>query len=66
MLTPIDARGPQTALCPTCGGNIIKIDAIFDEEGVVSFYMQDAECAQCGTLLTPPMPEEGNIYYDIR
>lgn len=39
-----------------CGGNIIKLDAIFDEEGEVSFYMLNAECSQCGTLLTAITP----------
>jgi len=63
-VVPIDARGPETRECPICGSNLIKLDVIFDEEGIVSFYMEDAQCSMCGTLLTPPMPRRGNIYYD--
>jgi predicted RNA-binding Zn-ribbon protein involved in translation (DUF1610 family) len=64
-IVPIDARGVETSACPICGGNIIRLDVIFDEDGIVSFYMQDAECTQCGTLLTPPMPEVGNVLYPV-
>lgn len=52
----IDARGIPTAGCPVCGGNILKLDVIFDEEATISFYMLDAECSQCGTLLTAITP----------
>jgi ribosomal protein S27AE len=52
----VNLRGIPTRECPMCGGNIIKLDAIFDEEGEVSFYMLDAECSQCGTLLTVITP----------
>lgn len=54
----INLRGIPTTSCPLCGGNIIKVDAIFDEEGELSFYMLDAECSQCSTLLTAPTPED--------
>ncbi len=42
--------------CPECGGNIFKIDAIFDDDFEITFYMLDAECSQCGTHLTAPTP----------
>ena len=53
----LDARGIPTNACPKCGGNIITVDVIFDDEYTVSYYMYDAKCAQCGTLLTAPTPE---------
>lgn len=52
----MDARGIPTRECPECGGNILRIDAIFDEDYDLSFYMLDAECAQCGCLITAPTP----------
>ena len=52
----MDARGIPTSECPDCGGNILRIDAIFDQDYEVAFYMLDAECAQCGTLVTAPTP----------
>lgn len=54
----LNARGIPTNTCPICGGNIIRIDAIFDDDGELSFYLLDAECAQCGTLLTAITPED--------
>lgn len=54
----LNLRGIPTTSCLSCGGNLIKIDAIFDEDGELSFYMLDAECSQCGTLLTAPTPED--------
>ncbi len=64
-ITMIDARGVQTAECPLCGGNILRLDVIFDEDGTITFYMDWARCAQCGSFVTPPMPEEGNLIYPV-
>lgn len=36
--------------------NRFKIDAIFDDDFEITFYMLDAECSQCGTPLTAPTP----------
>lgn len=52
----MDARGIPTSECPECGGNLIRIDAIFDEEYEVAWYQLDASCSQCGCLLTAPTP----------
>lgn len=53
----LDARGIPTNACPVCGGNILTVDVIFDNNYEISFYMFDAMCAQCGTLVTAPTPE---------
>jgi rRNA maturation protein Nop10 len=42
--------------CPVCGGNLFKIDAIFDDDFELTFYMLKAECSQCGEPLTAPTP----------
>jgi rRNA maturation protein Nop10 len=56
-MMPLNARGIPTSECPTCGGNIFKILAMFDNETYeISQYLLDAECDQCGTLVTAPTP----------
>lgn len=49
-----DYRGLPTHACP-CGCAMMKISCIFDE-GTVVYYLLDAECYECGALLTAPTP----------
>jgi hypothetical protein len=57
-----DYRGLPTHVCP-CGCFIIKVSCVF-EEGSVVFYLLDAECYECGALLTAPTPIDDD-YADI-
>jgi hypothetical protein len=52
----INARGIPTTCCPMCGTNIFKILVTFDENYDIEQYLLNAECAECGTLLTAPTP----------
>ncbi len=54
----LDARGIPTAECPDCGTNIFNLKVIFDEDYEIAMYMLDAECAECGTLVTAPTPKD--------
>ena len=38
-----------------CGSTLWNVKAIF-EEGEISLYMLDMECALCGSLATAPTP----------
>jgi len=38
-----------------CGSLLWKVQAMFDE-GHISIYMLDMECALCGALATAPTP----------
>ena len=38
-----------------CGSMLWNVQAMF-EEGEISLYMLDMECALCGTLATAPTP----------
>lgn len=49
-----DYRGLPTHACP-CGSAVMRISCIF-EEGTVVWYLLDAECYECGALLTAPTP----------
>ncbi len=54
----MDARGIPTAECPVCGSNFFRITAIFDYETyeLGMYLLDDAECAVCDSLVTPPTP----------
>lgn len=51
-----DLRDKEKPLhyCP-CGSFLWNVKAMF-EEGEISLYMLDMECALCGTLATAPTP----------
>jgi hypothetical protein len=49
-----DYRGLPTHACP-CGSALLKVACAF-EAGEVVFYLLDAECFECGALLTAPTP----------
>ena len=40
----------------SCGSLLWKVQAMFDE-GHISLYMLDMECALCGNLATAPTPQ---------
>lgn len=52
----LDVRGIPTRECPMCGCDIFRVGVVFDDEYEVSAYFLDAECSECGTLLTAPTP----------
>ena len=52
----LNARGIPTSSCPSCGTNIFKVLVTFDEEYNIEQYLLNAECAECGTLLTVSIP----------
>jgi hypothetical protein len=56
MSDSLDLRGVPTAGCPSCGSELFKIVAAFDEDYEVCYYFLDAECWECGSLITAPTP----------
>jgi len=44
-----------------CGSFLWKVQAMF-EDGEISLYMLDMECALCGALATAPTPIDGMDY----
>jgi len=60
----LDARGVPTHACPNCGHLIFRIKAIF-ENGDISLWFTDAECDDCGALLTAPTPVDGVEFHGI-
>ena len=51
----LNMRGIPTHACPACGSRIFKIVASF-ADFKVAMYLLNAECAECGSLLTAPCP----------
>ena len=60
----LNARGVPTHACPNCGHVIFKIKAIFDEYEI-ALWFTDAECDECGTLLTAPTPADGPTFNGV-
>lgn len=60
----LNARGVPTHACPNCGHVIFRIKAIFDEYEI-ALWFTDAECNECGTLLTAPTPADGPTFNDV-
>lgn len=53
----MDVRGIPTSLCPECGCDVLKVLVKFDHDTYeIGMYALEAECANCGTLLTAPTP----------
>jgi len=50
----IDLRGTPTHIC-VCGCNIWNLKVMFND-GLISQYFLDMECANCGSLATAPTP----------
>lgn len=53
----LDLRDKENPLwvC-ACGSMLWRAQVMFDEEGSISLYMLDMECALCGNLATAPTP----------
>lgn len=53
-----NSRGIPTAACPCCGSALMRITAQFDAETyeLISYLLDDAQCAECNCLLTAPTP----------
>ncbi len=49
-------RGIPTHVCP-CGSRLFKVGCMF-EDNEISLWFTDAECADCGALLTAPTPAD--------
>lgn len=62
VLVKPDYRGLPTHACP-CGCEMMKISCVF-MDGEVAFYLLDAECYECGALLTAPTPIDDD-YADL-
>jgi len=43
-----------------CGSMLWNVQAMF-EDGEISLYMLDMECALCGTLATAPTPIDNDV-----
>jgi hypothetical protein len=54
-LETIDQRGIPTNACVVCGGNVMVVKVVFEDYEIAG-YLLDAECADCGSLLTAPCP----------
>lgn len=53
----MDARGIPTSQCPNCGCVFFKAIVQFDPSDYeIGLYFLDAECKDCGTLVTLPTP----------
>lgn len=54
----IDARGIPTPQCPNCSSTLLTLTVKFDPETyeIDLYFLNNASCAVCGTLLTAPTP----------
>jgi uncharacterized OB-fold protein len=53
----LNARGLPTSECPNCGCVYFKVVVQFDPvDYEIGLYFLDAECNDCGTLVTVPTP----------
>jgi ssDNA-binding Zn-finger/Zn-ribbon topoisomerase 1 len=60
----LNARGVPTHACPNCGHLIFVIKAMFHDNDI-ALWFTDAECDDCGTLLTAPCPADGADFNGI-
>jgi hypothetical protein len=54
----LDLRGTPTHAC-LCGSLLFSVKCMF-EDGEISLWFTDAECALCGALVTVPTPVDEN------
>jgi hypothetical protein len=54
-LSGIDFRGIPTHECPVCQCRLFRIYASFEDYDI-ALWGVDAECAECGALVTVPCP----------
>lgn len=55
----VDYRGIPTHVCP-CGSRLFKVGCMF-EDREISLWFTDAECADCGALVTVPTPVDEEV-----
>lgn len=58
----VDLRGVPANACPACGSRVLTVQAIFDNYDIAAWFV-DAQCAECGTLLTAPCPPDRPGHY---
>ena len=54
-LKDINFRGIPTHECPVCESRLFKVFVAFENYNV-AMWLVDAECAECGALVTVPCP----------
>ena len=54
----VDLRGIPTPVCPCCGSSLLRLTVQFDPATyeVGMYFLDNAECVDCGCLLTAPTP----------
>lgn len=57
----MDLRGESIGDVCICGGNVFHALVAFSE-GELCFYFLDGECADCGSMVTLPYPENKDSY----
>jgi hypothetical protein len=57
----MDLRETPTGRVCICGCEIFIALVAFDEANEISFYFLDGECADCGSMVTLPYPENGEF-----
>ena len=60
----MDARGIPTPVCPECGCDLLRVVMSFDPDTYepALWLLDNAECYECGTLLTAPCPVDHPDY----
>jgi len=53
----LDARGMPTHACPLCACNVLVVRAVFSGYDIAAWFT-DAQCSNCGTLVTAPCPPD--------
>jgi hypothetical protein len=61
----VDLRGIPTALCPSCGCDLINVTVRFDPDTyeICLYLLDNASCGSCGSLLTAPTPVDLRIEF---
>lgn len=60
----IDARGIPSPVCPICGSALLRVTVQFDLDSyeISSYFLDDAECADCKSFITAPTPLDVEIW----
>lgn len=57
----MDLRGEQIGTTCICGSEVFIALIAFDENKEICFYFLDGECANCGSMVTLPYNDSGEI-----
>jgi hypothetical protein len=54
----VNLRGIPTPACPCCGSTLLRMTVQFDPNTyeIQMYLLDDAECIDCGCLITAPTP----------